>query len=305
MKIEPRKLLAFIRLSRPHFLVGGFLLYGLGASIASYLGQPIDRGLYVVGQLMVTAIQLSTHYLNEFYDGGADRANPNRTWMNGGSGELGEDGLPRKTALYGAIVSLSILAIVASMLLIRGGIPLLAWLCLVLGFLGAYMYNAPPLRLISSGYGELAASIIVAGIVPALAFSLQTGELHRLLLMSTTPLIALHFAMVLVFELPDYATDLKYGKRTLMVRLGWQAGMRIHDYAIFFAVLSYILAVFAGLPLRVALGGLIALPLALAQIWHMGRIREGYPPRWQLFTFSATGLFGLTAYLQMLGYLLS
>jgi hypothetical protein len=50
---------------------------------------------------------------------------------------------------------------------------------------------------------------------------------------------------------------------------------------------------------------LIALPLALAQIWQMGRIREGYPPRWQLFTFSATGLFALTAYLQMLGYLLS
>jgi 1,4-dihydroxy-2-naphthoate octaprenyltransferase len=305
LKIERRHLLAFIRLSRPHFLVGGFLLYGLGASIAAYLGQPIDRGLYIVGQLLVTAIQLSTHYLNEFYDGSADSTNPNRTWMNGGSGELGESGLPRKTALYGAIVSLSITAIVASMLLIRGGIPLLAWLCVVLGFLGSYFYNAQPLRLIASGYGELAASIIVAGVVPALAFSLQTGELHRLLLMSTTPLMALHFAMVLVFELPDYATDLKYGKRTLMVRLGWQTGMRIHDYAIFFAVLSYILAVFAGLPLRVALGGLIALPLALAQIWQMGRIREGYPPRWQLFTFSATGLFALTAYLQMLGYLLS
>ena len=305
MKIEIRHLLAFIRLSRPQFLIGGFLLYGLGASIAAYLGRPIDVVLYTFGQLLVTAIQLTTHYLNEYFDGSVDIHNSNRTWMNGGSGELGEGGLPRKTALYAAIVTLTITTIVVSMLLIRGGIPLLAWSFVLLGFLGAYLYNAPPVRLIVSGYGELLASIIVAAIVPALAFSLQTGELHRLLLMSTSPLVALHFAMVLVFELPDYGNDLKFEKRTLMVRLGWQVGMRIHDTAIIFAVLSYILAVLTGLPLRVALGGLIAFPLALAQVWQMGRVREGYPPRWQLFTLSATGLFGLTAYLEMMGYLLS
>ncbi len=286
-------------------MVGGLLLYGLGASIAVYLGHPIDVGLYIFGQLLVTTIQLTTQYLNEYFDGRVDIHNSNRTWMNGGSGELGETGLPRKTALYAAIVTLTITAIVVSMLVIRGGISLLAWSFILLGFLGAYFYNAPPLRLIVSGYGELIASIIVAAIVPALAFSLQTSELHRLLLMSTTPLVALHFAMVLVFELPDYGTDLKFEKRTLMVRLGWQAGMRIHDISILFAVLSYILAVLTGLPLRVALGGVIALPLALAQVWQMDRIREGYPPRWQLFTLNATGLFGLTAYLQMMGYLLS
>lgn len=305
MKIESRKLLAFIRLTRPHFLVGGFLLYGLGASIAAYLGKPIDLGLYILGQLLVTAIQLTTHYLNEYFDGSVDIHNPNRTWMNGGSGELGESGLSRKTALYAAIVTLTITAIVVSMLILRGGVSLLAWSFVLIGFFGAYFYNAPPLRWIVSGYGELIASIIVAAIVPALAYSLQTGELHRLLLMSTSPLVALHFAMIMVFELPDYGTDLKYEKKTLMVRLGWEVGMRMHDIAILFAVISYILAILAGLPTRVALGGLIALPLALAQVWQMGRIREGYPPRWQLFTLSATGLFALAAYLELMGYLLS
>jgi len=305
LKISWKQLFAFIRLSRPHFLLGGFLLYGLGASIAAYLGRPIHFTTYLIGQLLVTSIQLTTHFLNEYFDGAADVHNPNRTLMNGGSGMLGANGLPRVAALYAAVVTLTIAATGCSLLLLRGGTPLLAWLLLLLGFLGSYFYNAPPLRLIESGYGEILASVVVAGIVPAFSFALQTGELHRLLLMSTTPLIALHFAMVLVFELPDYATDAKFEKRTLMVRIGWEKGMRLHDYAILFAVLAYLLAFLAGLPQRIALGGLIPLPLALAQVWQLGRIRQGYPARWQLLTISATGLFALTTYLEMIGYILS
>ena len=305
MKISRKQLLAFFRLSRPHFLIGGFLLFGLGASIALYLGHPISLSRYLLGQLLVTSIQLTTHYLNEYFDASADAQNTNRTLMNGGSGMLGEGGLSRAVPLYAAIVTLTITATGCSLLLIQGDVPLLVWLLLGLGFLGSFFYNVPPARLITSGYGELVASVVVAGILPAFSFALQTGELHRLLLMSTAPLIALHFAMVLIFELPDYAADLKYEKRTLMVRLGWQNGMRIHDIAIAFAILAYVLAYLNGLPYRVALGGLIALPLAVAQMWQLSRIRQGYSPRWQLLTISATGLLALTAYLELIGYILS
>lgn len=305
MKGSRGKVFAFIRLTRPHFLLGGFLLFGLGAAIALYLGRPINIGLYLIGQLLVTSIQLTTHYLNEYFDAPADALNPNRTLMNGGSGMLGETGLPRTTALYAGMITLAITATGVSLLLLQGDVPLLSWLLLGLGFLCSYFYNAPPVRLISSGYGELIASVVVAGIVPAFSFALQTGELHRLLLMTTAPLIALHFAMVLIFELPDFATDAKFEKRTLMVRIGWENGMRMHDAAILLAVLTYLLAFLTGLPSRVALGGLIALPLALAQVWQLGRIRQGYPPRWQLLTISATGLFALTAYLELIGYVLS
>jgi len=305
LKLSRTQILSFIRLSRPHFLLGGFLLYGLGASIAAYLGRPVQPALYLLGQLLVSSIQLTTHYLNEYHDGSTDSHNPNRTWLTGGSGALGEGGLPRTVPLYASIITLTITATGCSLLLIRGGTPLLAWLLLLLGFFGSYFYDARPLRLIESGYGELVASVIVAGIVPAFSFALQTGELHRLLIMSTAPLMALHFAMVLVFELPDYANDLKYGKRTLMVRVGWQNGMRLHDFAILFAVLAYLLAYATGLPARVAWGGLIALPLAMAQIWQVDRIRQGHPPRWTLLTIGAAGLVALTAYLELIGYLLS
>jgi len=146
---------------------------------------------------------------------------------------------------------------------------------------------------------------VMAGLIPTFCFALQTGELHRLLLMTTTPLVALHFATMIALELPNYASNIKWDKRTLMVRLGWVTAMRLHDLAILFAIVSFTVASFNGLPRRVTIGALIALPLAAAQIWQMDRIRRGYPARWRTLTNGALGLFGLTAYLELIGYLLS
>jgi 1,4-dihydroxy-2-naphthoate octaprenyltransferase len=297
--------LLFLRLSRPHFLLGGFLLYALGVSIASYLGSSIDVGLYLLGQAIVTSIQLMAQYFNEYYDAPADIVNPSRTPFSGGSGTLGSEGLPRPTALYAGITALTFAATLTGLLVVRGSTSLLAWIFLILAFLGAFAYSAPPLRLIHSGYGELVVSLIVAGFLPAFAFSLHTGQLHRLILMSTIPLIALHFAMLIAFELPDYATDLKFDKRNLMVRLGWQTSMRVHDVAILFASLSFLVAYLNGLPWRVSLGTLIVLPLGIAQIWQMSRIQRGQPPHWTTLTWSAWLVFGVTAYLEWMGYLFS
>ena len=77
---------------------------------------------------------------------------------------------------------------------------------------------------------------------------LQTGELHRLVAMSTFPLIALHFAMMLVFELPDYANDIKFEKLTLMVRVGWEHGVTFHNILILVAYLLIGLAMLFGFP---------------------------------------------------------
>lgn len=303
--ISGKQLILFVRLSRPFFLLGGFLLYALGVSIAAYLGRPIDPTLYLIGQALVTLIQLMTHYLNEYFDAPADKENSSRTWLTGGSGALGPDGLPKSAALYAGVITLGLAATISTAALITGSFPTLAWPVLFLGFFGAFFYSVPPLRFVSTGYGELVAALVVAGVTPTLAYVLQTGELHRLLLMSTTPLIALCFAMIIVFELPDYATDVKHEKKNLMVRLGWSAAMRAHDVAIIFALFSFAIAFSLGLPSRVGLGALIVVPLAAAQIWQLNRIRQGYPPRWTSLTFSALALFAIAAYLELAGYLLT
>ena len=297
-----RQVRLFLRLSRPWFLLGAILLYALGLALARYLGERIQIGLAVEGLALVLALQLVVHYLNEYYDSEADAANPNRTPFNGGSGAIGKDGLARSTALQAAIVCLAFVALLSTAMFIRGEGPPLAWAVFALMLVASFFYSAPPLRLVSSGYGEFIAALIVSALVPTLAYTLQTGAMHRLLFLATAPLVLFNFAMIMAFEVPDYGTDLNYGKRTLMVRLGWETGMRLHDAAIVAAVATLLAGALLGLPSRVTVGLLIVLPLAAAQAWQMGRLRRGAKPNWTMLTGGAVALYVLGAYLTFAGF---
>lgn len=287
----------FIRLTRPHFLIGGFLFYALGAGIAHFLGVTINWTTYLLGQFWGTLLQLSVHFLNEYFDASGDVDNPNRTSLTGGSGSLGPGKLPRATAFWSAV---SCLVVVASLtvLIIREVHPNVSIVFfMVLIFLGAFFYAVPPVRLESTGYGELTTAILIANLVPGFAFLLQTRELHRLLPMSTFPLTFLGLATLLAFELPDYGTDLKHNKRTLMVRIGWQAGMNLHNFLILFSYLLLGLAVVLGLPSNIAWPAFLSLPVGLLQIWLMNRIAAGTKPNWFALTVTAGASFILMAYL--------
>jgi 1,4-dihydroxy-2-naphthoate octaprenyltransferase len=295
--MDSRAIRLFIKLSRPFFLLGAALVYALGVGIARYLGVTIDWGLYFLGQAWVTTLQLATHYFNEYFDSPADTANANRTLFSGGSGALGEDGLPREVALWAGIASLTGVTSFTVMLIRVNGFNSALLLIMALIFLGAFFYSIPPVRLVESGYGELTTSIIVASLVPAFAFILQSGEIHRLVTMSTFPLIALHLAMMLAFELPDYANDLKFEKLTLMVRVGWERGVAFHNILVLVAYLLIGLAMLFGFPLSVALPALLSLPMGLFQIWYINRIAVGAKPNWNLLGMLAVLVFGVTTYL--------
>ena len=295
----------FLHLSRPHFLLGGILLYGLGTSIASYLGRPIDWSLYILGQLLVTSIQWMAQSMVAFFDGTRDIEITFKSLFNGDRKALDPEHLPYTAALISIIVTLTISATLAALLLVVKDVSFVSWVFVLMGFFAAFFYSAPPVRLITSGVGEIIATIIVAIFIPIFSFTLQTGELHRLLPMSTIPLAALLFAAFIVSEFPNYASDIKRNRKTLMVRLGWETAMKFHDLAILFAILSFITAYVLGLPDRVALGALISFPLAIAQVWQLNRIKAGLPPRWRTFTLSALTLFAMTAYLELMGYIFS
>ena len=81
-------------------MLGGFLLYALGAAAAVQMGITINWAVYLLGQVVVTSIQLMGQYLNEYYDIEVDRlmAN-NRTWFSGGSGVLSAGGISPSAVL--------------------------------------------------------------------------------------------------------------------------------------------------------------------------------------------------------------
>lgn len=290
-------LVLMIRLARPLFLLGGVLLYALGVGIAHYLGEYVDWSVYLLGQGWVTLLQLSTQFLNEYYNAPADQDNPNRTPFTGGSGSLGPGKLPRRMALQAAFVCLAGVASFTVLLMARGVLGPIAWMIMILGFLGSFFYSTPPVSLESTGYGELTTSILVAFLVPAYGYVLQAGELHPLVALVGFPLTAIHVAMLLAFSLPDYATDQKHGKRTLIVRIGWARGMLLHNLFLLAGFFLLAMGMTMGVPTFAVLPALVALPLSILQIWLMRRIADGFPPNWTALTLNALAIFAFAAYM--------
>jgi 1,4-dihydroxy-2-naphthoate octaprenyltransferase len=286
----------FFRLSQPQALLVGVLFYALGGGIVHYLGQSINWTTYWLGQACVTMLQLSSFYLKAVYDLPISGNRP-----QGKPDGLGKDSggvtYSRSVLLLLSTTTLTIGAVITVLLFANGTLNTSSLMMLGLAFLVSFFYAVPPFRLVYSGYGELALSFIMANIVPALAFLLQVGNLHRLLAMITFPITALYLAMLLALSLEGYASDEKYSRRTSMVRLGWQRGMNLHNLLILFGFLLFGLAAVLGLPWLLTWPGLLGLPLGLFQIWQMNSIASGAKPHWRLLSLNAVATVVLTAYL--------
>jgi 1,4-dihydroxy-2-naphthoate octaprenyltransferase len=301
-KASEHPLILYLKMSRIYFLAGGLLLYFLGVGIAKYLGYTIDWMAAILGQLWVLTLQLATHFLNEYYNGPVDQFNPNRTPLTGGSGAIGPGKLSRQVALYSALFLLAFLASLTVVLLAMLDLPPEALLIMFLAFLGAVFYSTPPVRLEASGYGELTTSVLIGFLLPAFGFVLQTGSLHRLVAMSAFPLVTLHIAMLIAFEMPDYGTDMKYDKRTLLVRMGWENAMLLHNLMILVSFLLVLVAASFGYPWPIAIAALIPLPLGILQIWQMRQIAQGKKPNWLALALNGLIVFVAVAYMQAFSF---
>jgi len=293
---------AFVRLGRPIFLVGGFVLYGLGAAVAAYLGRSIDWTRYAWGQLAVTSTQLMVHYSNDYFDLEADQANATPSHWSGGSRVLPRGELPRWVALAAALV-LTALAIAATIVLhatLDGGSVPTALLLTALAL--SWAYSAPPFRLHSRGVGEVVAMFIVTLLVPLIGFSAQTDTLEPLAFASAAPLCFLQFAMLLAVEFPDEAGDAVVGKRTLVVRLGAGRAAVLYVAALVLAYALMPLWGFIGLPRSAIWMLFVALPLALWLGWRvaLGDYRE--PRHWDRLAFGSATLVTLSALLEAAVY---
>jgi 1,4-dihydroxy-2-naphthoate octaprenyltransferase len=280
-------------------ILSAILLYLLGIGIAHYLIGQINWATLFFGLGWIVFFLLGTQYLNEYFDPMVMVENPvwKHTPFSGVSGAIGSGRLSRQVALWAGLTCFAITASLTVLIIQFFGFSLVEILILGLILIGELLYALPPFRLVSSGYGELIMSIIVGGLIPALAFLLQGHEFHRLLVMVAFPLTTLHIGMLLALEFPDYASDIMQGKRPILVRVGWQRGMIIHNVLVLGSFVILGMAFVFGLPLRVGWPVFFVLPIGLFQVWMMNRIADGAKPNWNLLVLVAASTFGLTAYL--------
>ncbi|MDX1601412.1 MAG: prenyltransferase [Anaerolineales bacterium] len=296
---NPQAVRDFLRQSHPALLVQGLLLYGLGAAIARYLGVSVRPAPYLAGQVIVLALQVGAHHLEGHF------AAPRLTFEpEASNSKLGAKTFGRGS-LYAAIGAYGCAAIVTSLLIATGELELTGSVIVILGALAGVAYSVPPVHLKHSGYGELLAAVSVSILIPTFAFLLQADQPHRLVFITAAPLTSFTFAALLIEQLTTYGRDAAHDRRGLMLRLGWETGMRAHDTAVLIGFAIQVTLLFLGFPRRVALGGLLGAPLGAALVWYVGKIREGAAPRWTALRLGSRGLVGLMTYLSLSGYLLS
>jgi 1,4-dihydroxy-2-naphthoate octaprenyltransferase len=253
-------LLAFVRLTRPLFLFGGFAGVALGAAVAAWSGHRLDGVTYLWVQALATAFQLMVHYANDYFDRAGD-ALAQRTAWSGGSGVLPSGALHPRVALIAASICAA-LGLAVTVRFWLGGNATVGWIGLAI-FVLAWSYSAPPLRLAARGLGELDTVLVVAVLVPAAGYAAFAGRLDARLENAVVAPVAAMLAMMLCVELPDAGADLAAGKRTLVLRWGPALTWRMVAIATAVAGAS---AVIAELKLHAGIGALALLPAAGATV---------------------------------------
>lgn len=285
------KLLNF---TRPLDLLLTALCYGLGLGVARYLGQDIDPLKALLGGMVVLFLMAAARLAEKFF------SFPPESYFENESED--QRNAFRRLIFYTTLILFGAAALLVSLMLVEAQLNPTAGLFLAGAFLTAVAFGVPPVRIIDRGFGEFGLALLMGAFAPAAAFSLQTGEVHRLLPLVTFPLFALALACLLAFDFPDYASDLKRGRRTMLISLTWTRAIFAHNLLLAAAYLFFAGALFLGLSFALVWPALLTLPLAVYQVFMLTRISDGAKPIWPTFTINAAAIFGLTAYLLTLTF---
>jgi 1,4-dihydroxy-2-naphthoate octaprenyltransferase len=185
--------------------------------------------------------------------------------------------------------------VIAFLLYNSNRLTLASFFFLLLSLLIILVYSLPPFRFVNRGFGEFLLAAHLAYVFPSLAYILQSGEPHRLLML-TIPLAFLAFAYFIVMDFPSFASDRKYERITFLTRLGWERVVPLHHLFILLAYLFFLMSPLFDLSLSLLWPAFITLPFALFQIYQLRNISMGAAPNWILLTVTALAVFGLTVY---------
>ena len=289
---ETRKL-DLVQHIRPLHLMTLIVLYFLGVGFGRYLGQRIDLAPLLIGLLWILTLSIGLNFLGDYYQTPFDWG-----WVRKEQGENDTQEKDRdEVLLYISVASLAVGAVLTVILGISGSLSLSSGLVMASYFLLYCLIIIPGISLDLSGIGEFFTSIILVVLPPAIGYLLQAGEFHRFLYLGIFPLFPLHLAMILVLRLKTYPVDIRKDRKTLLVRLGWQRGVYLHNLMVLSGFLLFGVALIFDMPFRLVLPVFFTLPVAGYLIWYLSNLEDGAPVRWPLITLLSLVVFFLPVYL--------
>lgn len=253
---------------RPKTLTAGLVPVMVGTALA--FGDGVSRWMPALAALVgAMLIQIGTNLTNDYYDfrKGADtheRLGPVRVTQSGL--------IAPQTVLAGAALSFGLAVLSGTYLVAVGGWPIVA--IGLLSVLCGFAYTGGPYPLGYHGLGDVFVFVFFGLVAVMGTYYVQAGTVSLGAALVSVPVGALGTALLVVNNLRDASTDIKAGKRTLIVRLGARAGKAEYLALLVasFSVPAVLLAL--GAASRWVLLPLLSLPLAVGPLRDVLR-KEG------------------------------
>lgn len=278
-------------------MLGVIGTYLLGAGAARYITGLVDWNRFGLGLFWVLLLQLAGWAANRLY----------LLWQPGPKNpppaNEEEMAFRKRTAaffLLVAVTSISVAALVSVIMVRDGWLVFESGAWMAVGLVLVFSLVLAPVRLLERGFGELTLAVLVCNLVPIFALMLQTREYSNLIAFSTFPLTMLFLAMLIALQFEDYGQDCLNCRNRLLVKIGWEWGIRLHSVFIIAAYFLIGLAFLQGLPWRMVWPVSLTVILAGFQVFLLNRVAGGAKPDWRMVKYAAIGTVALAIY--MLAY---
>lgn len=228
-ELRPAKLMW--QMTRPHTLTATFSPVILGTVIAMY-DTKIDWLLFIAMMVACLALQIATNLFNEYYDFKRGLDTADSTGIGGG---IVRHGLQPKNVLTTAVLLYGVAAIIGVYICMNSN-----WWLVVIGLIGmavGYLYTGGPLPIAYTPFGELFSGVFMGAGFVLISFFIQTGTVTIESIFISIPIAILVGAINMSNNIRDIEEDIKGGRKTLPILLGYQkaviflAGAFIVTYA--------------------------------------------------------------------------
>ena len=206
---------------RPKFFPASVLPILAGSAWGFMVAGRFDLFVFILALLATVCVHASANVLNDVGDdaGGTDRRNEDRIYPYTGGSRFIQAGIMSPGGMARLGISLIGIAAIAGLILLLSKGAMVLWFGIA-GLLLAVLYSLGPVRLASTGLGELSVAVAF-GVLPVTGAAwLQSGTLGLDVFLFSIPVAVWVTAILLINEVPDIAADGATGKRTLPVRVG-------------------------------------------------------------------------------------
>lgn len=209
---------AYLKALRAPFLAGSLVPVIIGSAFA-FMKEQFYFSFFLITAFGVAALHLGANLLNDYYDArGSDPINLRLTPFSGGSRVIQNGEIAPWVVLSMALLFFG-LGLASGIWLVYLGRPLVLAIGL-LGFAAGWTYSAPPLQLMSRGWGEVLIFLAFGPLITLGTYYVMSGSLSWSAFALGFPQGSFIAAVIWINQFPDYRADREAGKKNLVVRLG-------------------------------------------------------------------------------------